>query len=84
MDRGPDATSGRRSRVLEDVLRWVADEKGGRHGAGLHISPRHTHEVHGLSLFPLIQYVAEYEALINGLHIAIELGIQRLDIQGHS
>jgi ribonuclease HI len=26
--------------------------------------------------------VDEYEALINGLRIAIELGIQRLDIRG--
>ena len=28
--------------------------------------------------------VAEYEALISGLHIAIELGIQRLDVRGDS
>jgi ribonuclease HI len=28
--------------------------------------------------------VAEYEALINGLHIAIELGVQRLYIHGDS
>jgi ribonuclease HI len=28
--------------------------------------------------------VAEYEALINGLHIAIELGVQRLYIRGDS
>ena len=28
--------------------------------------------------------MAEYEALINGLRIAIELGIRRLDIQGDS
>ena len=28
--------------------------------------------------------VAEYEALINGLHIAIELGIRWLDVQGDS
>jgi hypothetical protein len=26
--------------------------------------------------------IAEYEALVNGLHIAAELGIQRLDIRG--
>ena len=30
--------------------------------------------------FPSSNNVAEYEALINGLHIAIELGIRRLDI----
>ena len=28
--------------------------------------------------------MAEYEALVNGLRIAIELGIRRLDIQGDS
>ena len=28
--------------------------------------------------------VAEYEALISGLRIAIELGIQRLDVRGDS
>ena len=32
--------------------------------------------------FPVSNNVAEYEALINGLRIAIELGIQRLDVQG--
>jgi ribonuclease HI len=34
--------------------------------------------------FPTSNNVAEYEALINALCIAIELGIQRLDIQGNS
>ena len=34
--------------------------------------------------FPSSNNVAEYEALINGLCIAIELGIRRLDIQGDS
>jgi ribonuclease HI len=28
--------------------------------------------------------IAEYEGLVNGLHIATELGIKRLDIQGDS
>ena len=28
--------------------------------------------------------VAEYEALVNGLHITIELGIRRLDVRGDS
>ena len=28
--------------------------------------------------------VAKYEALINGLRISIELGIQRLDVRGDS
>jgi len=30
--------------------------------------------------FPASNNVAKYEALINGLHIAIELGIRRLDV----
>ena len=34
--------------------------------------------------FPSSNNVAEYEALINGLHIAIELGILRLDVWGNS
>ena len=34
--------------------------------------------------FPSSNNVAEYKALINGLHIAIELGIRRLDIRGDS
>ena len=34
--------------------------------------------------FPSSNNVAEYEALINGLRITIELGIQRLNIRGDS
>ena len=34
--------------------------------------------------FPSSNNVAKYEALINGLCIAIELGIRRLDIRGDS
>ena len=34
--------------------------------------------------FPSSNNVAEYEALINGLRIAIELGIGRLDVRGDS
>ena len=34
--------------------------------------------------FPSSKNVAEYEVLINGLRIAIELGIQCLDIRGDS
>ena len=34
--------------------------------------------------FPTSNNVAEYEALINSLCIAIELGIRRLDIRGDS
>ena len=34
--------------------------------------------------FPSSNNVAEYEALINGLRIAIKLGIRCLDVQGNS
>ena len=34
--------------------------------------------------FPSSNNVAEYEALINGLCIAVELGVQCLDVQGDS
>ena len=34
--------------------------------------------------FPSSNNVVKYEALINGLHIAIELDIRRLDIRGDS
>jgi ribonuclease HI len=34
--------------------------------------------------FPASNNAAEYEALINGLRIAVELGIKRLEIRGDS
>jgi ribonuclease HI len=34
--------------------------------------------------FPSSNNITKYEALINGLRIAIELGIRRLDIRGDS
>jgi ribonuclease HI len=34
--------------------------------------------------FPASNNVAEYEALINGLRIAVKLGIKRLEIRGDS
>ena len=41
---------------------------------------RYTIRIH----FLVSNNVAEYEALINGLHIAIELGIRWLDVRGDS
>ena len=41
---------------------------------------RYTIRVH----FPLSNNAAEYEALINRMCIAIELGIRRLEIRGDS
>jgi len=34
--------------------------------------------------FPASNNMAEYEALVNGLHITVELGIKRLDVRGDS
>jgi ribonuclease HI len=55
-------------------------------GAGLlFISPLGKHLRYVLRLhFPASNNVAEYEALVNGLHIAIELGVRRLDVRGDS
>jgi hypothetical protein len=55
-------------------------------GAGLlFISPLGKHIRYVLRHhFPASNNVAEYEALVNGLHIAIELGVRRLDARGDS
>jgi ribonuclease HI len=55
-------------------------------GAGLlFISPLGKHLRYVLRLhFPASKNVAEYEALVNGLRIAIKLGVQRLDARGNS
>jgi ribonuclease HI/transposase InsO family protein len=51
----------------------------------LFISPLGKHLRYVLRLlFPASNNVAKYEALVNGLRIAIELGIQRLDAHGDS
>jgi ribonuclease HI len=55
-------------------------------GAGLlFILPLGKHLRYVLHLhFPASNNVAEYEALVNGLRIAIELGVRRLDARGDS
>jgi ribonuclease HI len=55
-------------------------------GAGLlFISPLGKHLCYVMCLhFPASNNMAEYEALVNGLCIAIELGVQRLDARGDS
>jgi ribonuclease HI len=57
-----------------------------RVGAGLlFVSPLGKHLRYVIRLhFPASNNVAEYEALVNGLHIAIELGVRRLDARGDS
>jgi ribonuclease HI len=55
-------------------------------GAGLlFISPLGKHLRYVLRLhFPASNNMAEYKDLVNGLHIAIELGVRRLDARGDS
>jgi ribonuclease HI len=55
-------------------------------GAGLlFVSPLGKHLRYVIRLhFPASNNVAEYEALVNGLRIAIELGVRRLDARGNS
>jgi ribonuclease HI len=57
-----------------------------RAGAGLlFISPLGKYVRYVLRLhFPASNNVAEYEALVNGLRIAVELGVRRLDARGDS
>jgi ribonuclease HI len=57
-----------------------------RAGAGLHfISPLGEHMRYAVRLdFPASNNMAEYEALLCGLRIAIETGIKRLDVRGDS
>jgi ribonuclease HI len=57
-----------------------------RAGAGLlFILPLGKHVRYVLRLhFPASNNVAEYEALVNGLRIAVELGVRRLDARGDS
>jgi ribonuclease HI len=64
------------------------DESLMKTGAGvglLFILPLEKHLRYVLRLhFPASNNVAEYEALVNGLRIAIELGVRRLDARGDS
>ena len=51
----------------------------------LFISPLRVHMHYMIRLhFAASNNVAEYEALVNGLQIAIELGVRRLDVRGDS
>jgi ribonuclease HI len=79
MGRHPIANSSNPGQTLDHVLRWVAYETGA--GAGLlFISPLGKHVRYVIRLhFPASNNMAEYEALVNGLRIAVELGVRRLD-----
>jgi ribonuclease HI len=84
MGRHPTPNGSDPTRTLDHVFRWVADENRGRRGPALHLAPREA-LLYVLRLhFPASNNVAEYEPLVNGLRIAIELGVRRLDARGDS
>jgi hypothetical protein len=68
VDRHSTSSSLAPSRTLDHVLRQVIDENRSRRGLALHLATRQLH-------FAASNNVAEYEALIVGLHIAIELRV---------
>jgi hypothetical protein len=76
MDRDPIVTGPCGVGVLDNVLRWVANEEWSRRGTHLclplGICMRYMIHIH----FPTSNNVAKYEALVNVLHIVIELGIR--------
>jgi ribonuclease HI len=84
MDRHPVANGSNPGQTLDHVLHGSLMKTGA--GAGLlFISPLGEHVRYVICLhFPASNNVAEYEALVNGLRIAIELGVRRLDGCGDS
>jgi ribonuclease HI len=59
--------------------------KTGAGGGLLFISPLRKHVRYVIRLhFPASNNVVEYEALVNGLRIAVELGVRRLNARGDS
>jgi ribonuclease HI len=74
--------------IQPELWTMFFDESLMKTGAGaglLFISPLGKHLRYVLRLhFPASNNVAEYEALVNGLQIAIELGVRRLDARGDS
>jgi ribonuclease HI len=74
--------------IQPELWTMFFDESLMKTGAGagfLFISPLGKHLRYMLGLhFPASNTMAEYEALVNGLHIAIELGVWRLDARGDS
>jgi ribonuclease HI len=74
--------------IQPELWTMYFDESLMKTGAGaglLFISPLGKHVRYVLCLhFPASNNVAKYEALVNGLHIAVELGVRRLDARGDS
>jgi ribonuclease HI len=80
MDRHATTAATDPSRVLDSVFRRLSNENG----AGLlFVSPLGEHMRYVVRLhFPASNNMAEYEALLCGIKIAIEIGVKRLDVRG--
>jgi ribonuclease HI len=70
--------------VLYPVLRWLGNEDRGGRGPAFRLAPRRAHAVRCAPSLPASNNMAEYEALLCGLKIAIEIGVKRLDVRGDS
>jgi hypothetical protein len=84
MGRHPASSSSDPTGTLDHVFRWVVDENRSGPGPALHLTPREATPLRDAPPFPGVQQCAEYEALVNGLSIAIELGVRRLNARGDS
>ena len=84
MDGGQAIGPGRLPRVLDNVLRQIHNGAwlGGWSGSNLPDGSRLRYAIR--PQFLASNNITEYEALINGLRIAIELGATRLYVRGDS
>ena len=69
---------------MDDVFRRVSHEDGSWGRPAVHLAPGRSYEICHQDSLCASNNVAEYEALVNGLKIAIELGVRRLDVRGDS
>jgi len=84
VDRLPAPPSSSSSRAVDDVLRRIPHEDGSWSSL-LFVLPLSVHMRYVIRIhFAASNNVTEYEALVNGLKIAIELGVRRLDVRGDS
>jgi ribonuclease HI len=81
----PASSSSDPTGTLDHVFRRVVDENRSGRGPALHLTTETLDLRYVLGLhFLASNNVAEYEALVNGLRITIELGVRRLDARGDS
>jgi ribonuclease HI len=69
---------------MDHVVRRLDHEGRSRCRPCLHLASGRAYGVLVATTLPGVNNTAEYEALINGLRIVVELGIKRLEIRGDS